>query len=541
MSEATQAAEDYSPRRWGMVIDVNRCVGCQTCTVACKQANDTVPGVQWRKVIDIEFGSFPDVQRQFLVTGCQHCAEPSCVPVCPTGATFKRADGFVVMDYDLCIGCGYCAVACPYQARTIVKEKRWFYGTSTVQEAHAAHDERIGVAQKCTFCMDKVDDGLEAGLTPGPDPEATPACAASCIAQAIKFGDFNDPGSHVSELVAERASFGLHEDLGNQPQIKYLFETPAVPGRDAEPEDLDEEAMADPANPLVGPLQTLWDYRAAMNFTLGGMGTGLALAAYLAHLTGAITASTLNGFYAAAGAIMAVGLFFVFLEIARKLRFLYVILRPQSSWMTREVYVVAVFYPLVGAGFLWPGPAVHLATAVTALAFLYCQGRILHAGKGIPAWRVPRMPAMLVATGLLEGTGLYVLATALVPGAGLPMAVPAYGALLVFVNAGLWDAYRRNAAENGIGVLARRKIDGIFKPLMAMGYILPGVLWGAAISQPALAPEALALSGLAAVAGGVMWKFTVITRASHQQDIILPKLPQRGSGRLAAPVRLDVA
>ena len=120
--------------RWGMVVDINRCVGCQTCTIACKHANDTPPGVQWRRVLDVERGAFPDVERLFLVTGCQHCAEPSCVPVCPTGATRQRADGLVTMDYDTCIGCGYCAVSCPYQARTIVHDAKFYYGGPTRQE-----------------------------------------------------------------------------------------------------------------------------------------------------------------------------------------------------------------------------------------------------------------------------------------------------------------------------------------------------------------------------------------------------------------------
>ena len=85
-------------------------------------------------------------ERLFLVTGCQHCADPPCVPVCPTGATRQRADGLVTMDYDTCIGCGYCAVACPYQARTIVHDAKWYYGEPTAQERQVAHDERIGVA-----------------------------------------------------------------------------------------------------------------------------------------------------------------------------------------------------------------------------------------------------------------------------------------------------------------------------------------------------------------------------------------------------------
>ncbi|MCY3829448.1 MAG: 4Fe-4S dicluster domain-containing protein, partial [Rhodospirillaceae bacterium] len=200
MAEALCHDPAHTPR-WGMVIDVNRCVGCQTCTIACKHWNDTLPDIQWRRVIDVEQGEYPNVQRQFLVTGCQHCAEPPCVPVCPTGATRQRADGLVTMDYDVCIGCAYCAVACPYQARTIAHEIHGYYDGEITRQEEAVFDEgRIGVAQKCTFCIDRVDSGLEAGLTPGLDPDATPACSAACIASAITFGDYNDPDSNVSQL-----------------------------------------------------------------------------------------------------------------------------------------------------------------------------------------------------------------------------------------------------------------------------------------------------------------------------------------------------
>ena len=267
---------DQPSKRWGMVIDVNRCVGCQTCTIACKHTNDTAPGVQWRQVLDVEHGTFPDVERLFLVVGCQHCAEPPCVPVCPTGATRQRADGLVTMDYDTCIGCAACAVACPYQARTIVHDHKWYYGAETRQEQAARHDDRIGVAQKCTFCDHRIDQAAPLGLTPGVDPDVTPACSASCIAQAIHFGDFNDPASNVATLIRDNDHFQMHGELGTDPQIKYLYETPAVPGRDPGPTDNSEDRQRDPANPLVGPLQTFWDWKAAMNWSLGGAGSGFA-------------------------------------------------------------------------------------------------------------------------------------------------------------------------------------------------------------------------------------------------------------------------
>jgi phenylacetyl-CoA:acceptor oxidoreductase subunit 1 len=111
--------------RYVMTIDLRRCVGCQTCTAACKGANATPPGIQWRRVLDIESGEFPDVRRTFLPVACMHCGDPPCESVCPTRATTKRADGLVAIDYDLCIGCANCVMACPYDARSIVHEPRY--------------------------------------------------------------------------------------------------------------------------------------------------------------------------------------------------------------------------------------------------------------------------------------------------------------------------------------------------------------------------------------------------------------------------------
>ena len=103
--------------RWAMVADLRRCVGCQTCTAACKVTNGTPAGVQWRRVLDLEMGEYPEVKRAFVPVGCMQCDDPPCMEVCPSTATRKRADGIVTIDPDLCIGCSYCAVACPYDAR----------------------------------------------------------------------------------------------------------------------------------------------------------------------------------------------------------------------------------------------------------------------------------------------------------------------------------------------------------------------------------------------------------------------------------------
>ncbi len=211
--------------RYVMVADLRRCVGCQTCTAACKLANGTPPGAQWRRVLDIEVGEYPNVKRVFFPTGCQHCSKPPCLDVCPSGATQQRDDGIVSIDYDVCIGCASCAVACPYGARYIVDDERFAYGASpTVDEAVNINPDLVGVASKCNFCVDLIDAGIAAGLTPGKDPEATPQCVNSCISGAMTFGDIDDPESNVTKLLRDTEHFRQKEDEGTEPGFYYIWD-----------------------------------------------------------------------------------------------------------------------------------------------------------------------------------------------------------------------------------------------------------------------------------------------------------------------------
>jgi len=525
-----------------MVIDLNRCVGCQTCTAACKHANDTTPEVQWRRVLDLEYGTYPDVQRLFLVTGCQHCAEPPCVPVCPTGATFQRDDGLVAMVYDDCIGCGYCAVSCPYQARTIVHDSGNYFHTTTTQEQYVEHPERHGVAQKCSFCVERIDDAAANGGVPGMDPEVTPACSSSCIAQAIHFGDLADPGSNVSELLAENQTASMHQGLNTQPQIHYLTETPAVSARPHK----EDEATA-------GPLQKFWDFRAVANFFFGGASSGFAIMAFVAYLAGEISSRTLTLAYVAAACVMAIGLFAVFLEIGRKMRALFALKKISTSWMTREIWAAIAFFVLLGLDFVFNALILHVLTAVSAAAFLYCQARILHAARGIPAWRVAEMPSMLLVSGLLEGTGLLAIGTGLFPQlfAFNRVAVIA-GIVLCCIGFGLWATYASRARtlkgddfyldirENHFPKSTRDAINAARWPVHVIGHVLPLLLVGIGFFAKSTPAWMWITAGVLALAGGLIWKSTVITRASHQQGITLPAIPGRGSGKRAASARFDV-
>lgn len=206
--------------RWGLAVDLKGCVGCQTCTMACKLDNATPPTVLWRNVRDVEVGSYPDVRRFFLPVQCMHCANPACMEVCPTKATRRRSDGIVYIDYEKCMGCGFCVLACPYDARWLLKEQIGYFQTGG---ASPGNHRPLGVATKCDLCFDRIDTGTSSGKLPGTNPEATPVCVNSCPAKALVFGDLDDPESELSKTIRARNSTRLRPEIGTDPSVYYLW------------------------------------------------------------------------------------------------------------------------------------------------------------------------------------------------------------------------------------------------------------------------------------------------------------------------------
>ncbi|UCF57567.1 MAG: 4Fe-4S dicluster domain-containing protein [Deltaproteobacteria bacterium] len=198
--------------RYGMVIDLNRCIGCHTCSLACKVENFTEPGIFWSFVEDEEIGTYPSVNRRFIPRLCMHCKNAACVEVCPTGASYKREDGIVLVDPDLCVGCQSCVVACPYGARYFKKENTGYFALGfTPYEALGFSKHRPGVAEGCTFCHHRLERDEE------------PACVRACPVEARILGDINDPTSRVSELIGSGRIFQFHKDLDCEPSVFYLL------------------------------------------------------------------------------------------------------------------------------------------------------------------------------------------------------------------------------------------------------------------------------------------------------------------------------
>jgi len=209
-----------SPHSWAMAIDQDSCTGCGYCTLACQAHNDSPPEIQWTRVIfDRKIGN----REVFLPRPCQHCDHAPCISVCPVKASYKRADGIVMMDYDRCIGCRYCQIACPYQARAF-NWKEFVSDNPAVPDFGKPEVERRprGVVEKCSFCYHRIDRGLEQGLQPGVDTFASPACVVACPVNARIFGDLNDPDSNVNQALKSNPYYQLRPDMGNHPRVYYL-------------------------------------------------------------------------------------------------------------------------------------------------------------------------------------------------------------------------------------------------------------------------------------------------------------------------------
>ena len=240
MSQDPQATEENSktaelPYKWEMVVDLDRCSGCEACVVACHAENNIrISGeeeaaegraINWIRIERYWEGDYPDVKAKFLPVMCQHCDDAPCEPVCPVYASYHTPEGLNAQVYNRCIGVRYCGNNCPYVARHF----NWFdpsWDEPLTEQLNPDVSVRSGgVMEKCTFCVQRIRSGKEAAHKEGRrvrDGEITPACVQSCPTSALTFGDRNDPDSRVSHLKKSRRGFHLMESLGTHPAVTYL-------------------------------------------------------------------------------------------------------------------------------------------------------------------------------------------------------------------------------------------------------------------------------------------------------------------------------
>lgn len=206
---AQQAGQPANSKvRWGLLVDLNKCPpGCDVCVAACADENglhrSDANESQWIRKVSLRDPQ-TDIRREVPVM-CQHCAKPACVDVCPTGASFKRADGIVLVDRHICIGCRYCIMACPYKARSFVHEP--------VEDQRPEVPRGNGTAESCSLCVHRIDAGR------------IPACVEACAARAgsaLVFGDLNEPSSAIAKAIKAHRSVTIRADLGLEPAVHYL-------------------------------------------------------------------------------------------------------------------------------------------------------------------------------------------------------------------------------------------------------------------------------------------------------------------------------
>ncbi len=203
--------------RYGMAIDLSRCIGCNTCAVACKVSNN-LPKDVWWNVVHTEGRDFADaskgtyggeMQLSWLPVNCMHCENAVCEEVCPTGATVKRDDGIVTVDEETCIGCKSCMEACPYDVRRLIENEPEYYLELPIGDP-AAKSHKGGTVEKCDFCAGRIDRGEK------------PACMELCPGRARYWGDLDDPESEVSQFLSGRNATVLLEEEGTSPSVYYV-------------------------------------------------------------------------------------------------------------------------------------------------------------------------------------------------------------------------------------------------------------------------------------------------------------------------------
>lgn len=399
------------PIRWGKVLNQETCIGCHACSVACKSENLVALSINRTYVKQVEVGTYPRVSRQFQVTRCNQCDEPPCVPICPVTAMFRRSDGIVDFDRDLCIGCKACMAACPYDA---------------IQISPDSHS-----AEKCNFCAHRIDQGLE------------PACVVVCPVEAIVVGNLNDSNSEVFQLIARKKADVRKPEKGTEPKVFYIGASdyslnPAKAVYEgqhmyseqkegypvmAEKHHRRKHRIAIARLAYDVPHRSPWHWEVSLYTWTKSLSAGAFIMFAILAFSGQVLGSLWDLTNAIVGGVF-LGLTGLLLikDLEHPTRFIRIFTKPQwKSWLVRGSFIIAVYSIVLLIQFIFGvfGFSGGLLLAVLGLvfggmtamytAFLFAQAR------GRDLWQNPTLPLHLFSQATLAGAAVYSLLILFIP------------------------------------------------------------------------------------------------------------------------------
>jgi Fe-S-cluster-containing dehydrogenase component/formate-dependent nitrite reductase membrane component NrfD len=402
--EVIGTSSNDSAIKWGKVIDQEKCIGCHACSTACKSENEVPLGINRTFVKSVEVGTYPEVNRYFQVDRCNQCEDAPCVPACPVTAMYKRPDGIVDFDTDICIGCKACMAACPYDAIDINPDN--------------------ASAEKCNFCAHRIDQGLE------------PACVVVCPEEAIIVGNLNDPESEVSQIVARQKVDVRKPEKGTSPKVFYkganestLSPTAAEytgahmwsQQKEGYPVNRKHSSVKSMSSSRVAyevPHKAPWDWRVSLYTWTKSIAAGLFMMfAFLGMLGFQLGSAWSASVSVIAGLFLAITGIVLIADLTHPMRFYRIFTRPQwKSWLVIGAFIIAAYTivlvllfmagvatsPVLAKALWWPGMILAVFTAIYT-AFLFSQS------KGRDLWQNPLLPFHLFVQAALCGSAGFIL------------------------------------------------------------------------------------------------------------------------------------
>lgn len=492
--EASTELSTEAPIRWGKVINQETCIGCHACSIACKMEHDVPLSVNRTYVKQVEVGVYPEVSRQFQITRCNQCDDAPCVPICPVTAMFKRPDGIVDFDREVCIGCKACMAACPYDAIYINPD--------------------VHSAEKCNFCAHRIDQGLE------------PACVIVCPVEAIVVGNLNDPNSEVLQLISRKKADVRKPEKGTNPKVFYVGSSDYTlnPSKSEytgmhlfseEKESYPVHGLAKAAKPRHTvaaarlaydvPHTPPWHWEVSLYTWTKSISAGIFLMFAILSFAGERLSATWGVLSAViAGIFLAITGILLIADLEHPSRFMRLFTRPQwKSWLVRGSFIILGYSIILliqfvlgiagntSADVVLSVPGVILA-ALTAMytAFLFAQA------KGRDLWQNHSLPLHLLSQATLAGSAVFSIVSLILPvssGAQLTMHITLLASLLVHLGLLVSEMVIPHATADAAKA-AKHMFSGKYK-----GYFWTGLIIGAAV--PVVLSLFVVSASLPAIAG----------------------------------------